>query len=563
MTANPVITSLSLLKAQDPDVYRREMIYDPTWNDPAYAAYGDQKIIPAVGSLVKDTDNTPLWVTAVDPVTFVPTYEAVPLSTENDNVVSLLNWGNSVFRLYVDYRAEPYPATPDPKCLFIGKSPRFYTLTRFPNTAQATIISKYYDSTGTLVSQQIPLAPTTIDDNSWTLPRGNIADQLDDNEEVQVTIYDESGAEVYSAILFAKQSAVINENVIYAPTIVDMAVTGNQQLIDGTFYLFEKQDFGSLGLTANLVYDDGTAAKVPIDGVKCILYGQSDFISSFAGLQQTLYLKYYRSSNEAINSTLTDPTGSMITKAVPVTVVSNTLGVSNKIVALPSYSTSNARYVMRYWMYFADGRSAVDVTGYVTSTTLVTDASYFGVQQTTTLSVDMNKVDPTHYAVSTTYQQTLVITFNPPTTLVRWTFQDSATAPNTYGLDNSTSRRPQLKYDSTRKQYFVPSYIFGNAQAVIQSFYTKATPPFDPNVALTPTDPTHFVIRDITSQVMLTASPIPLASYAQAVNFVGDTTGAYSAATVVVEFIAITSNNVTTVLYGVPVTVSVGTYAGN
>lgn len=561
---NPILPPTALLHPVMPGVYSRSTIYDPTWTDPSYNAGGGQLIVPAVGSLVRDVDETPLWVIAINPVTYVPSYQAVPLSTDNDNVVSILNYGNTVLRLYIDYRALPYPVTPDSKCIFLGKSPRFYTLTRYPNTAQESVISQYFDQTGQLVSQMVPLVSLDGSNSSWYLPRSNVSVHLDDNEEVGVKIYGEDGTEVFSALLFTKQSAVINEDVIYSPTIVGMTVAGNQQLTDGTFYLFEKQDFGSLGLSATLVYDNGTTSTIPVDGTKCVLYGNNDFISSFAGLKQNIIVKYYRSEDEAINPGLADATGSMISITVPVTVIPNDLGTTNKILPIPIWNGTLGRYVMRYWMYFGDGRSHLDVSGNVTiqSGTVVGDSTYFGVVQTYVIAVQMNDIDPTHYPTPVTYQQNVVIQFNPSTVLVKWTIRDSSTSPYILGQDIVSARRPSIRYDTTRAQYFIPSYIFTNTQAFLNSFYTQASPPYDPTVSQIPQQPTHFTIRNLLTGAMVIASPIPLASYAQAFTIIGDITGQYVGASLGVEFLNVVNSNTTNVLFGVPVDVIAGTYVG-
>lgn len=559
---NPTQETTALLKPQMPGVYRREMIYDPTWADPAYAAYTGQKIVPAVGSVVKDSDDTPLWVVSVDPVTFIPSYLAIPLSTVNDNAVSLLNFGNSVLRMYVDYRNAPYPITVDSKCIFIGKSPKFYSLKRYPRTPQETVISQYFDISGQLVSNLIPLQPLDDTNTSWYLQRGHISALLDDNEEIGVTIYSEDGVEVSSAIVFSKTSSVINEDISYSPTIVGLTLEGTQKLTNGTFYLFEKQDFDSLGLQVTVVYDNGTTQTVPVDNQKCVLYGQSDFISSFSGLTQYLTVKYFRSNTENISNTIADPTGSMITTKFPVTVIPNTLGTTAKIMAMPYYNSTLARYLVKYFMYFGDGRSAVDVTPYVTisSGTLNGTSAYFGISQRYVVSVNMRLVDPTNYATDTTFQQTVVITFNNPNQAVRYTVRDAEDSQNVYGLDVSTSKRPTLRWDQTRTQAFVPSYIFGNKAAFLNSFYYKATPPYDPSVELVPQEPTHFTIRNITNGNMIISAPIPIDSFNQAFNIINDTTGQYVGATVIVEFINKLSNNTNRILFGVPVDVSVGTY---
>lgn len=562
-TVNPILPPTALLRPLMPAVYARHQIYDPTWDDPSYNV-SSSVIVPAVGSLVRDSNESPLWVIAVDPVTFVPSYIGVPLSTDNDSIVSLLNYGNTVLRLYVDYRALPYPVTPDSKCIFIGKSPRFYTLSRYPGTENESVISQYFDTTGKLVSQMVPLVALDNTNSSWYLPRSNTSVTLEENEEIKVKIFGEDGTEVLSAILFVKQSAVINENVIYSPTIVGMTISGNQQLANGSFYLFEKQSFDSLGLSATLVYDNGQTSVVPIDNTKCILYGQRDFISSFSGLSQNVTIKYFRSEGETIVPNLSDPTGSMISATVPVTVIPNTLGVTSKIVAIPMYNATLSRYVMRYWMYFTDGRSHVDVTPFVSisSGTLVTTSSHFGVAQTYIISVDLNQVDAVQYPTPVIYQQNIVITFSSPSVLVKWVSRDATTSQQIYGQDTIQSRRPSIRWDNVRKQYFIPSFIFTNPQALINSFYAQATPPYDPSVSLIPQTPTHFVIRDILSGSMVVTSPIAINNYAQAFTVINDITGLYVGSSLMVEFLNVVNSSTTNVLFGAPVDVTTGTYVG-
>ena len=181
-TPNPVLPLTALLRPQMPGIYERNMIYDPFNTNPNYNTYIGTKIVPAVSSIVQDDDGTPLWVTSVDPETYIPTYAAVSLSTTNDKVVSMLDYGSSTLRLFTDNRALPYPVTPDTKCVIIGKSPRFFTLTRFPRTNKESVISEYYDSTGKLVSQMVPLVALDASRSSWYLPRCHVSVTLDHNE---------------------------------------------------------------------------------------------------------------------------------------------------------------------------------------------------------------------------------------------------------------------------------------------------------------------------------------------------------------------------------------------
>lgn len=559
---SPNLPETSLYIAQMPDIYIRNMIYDPSWGDPSYGEYEGTRIVPAKGSIVQDTNYGQLWVINVDPVTHVPTYMPVPQVNDNDSVTSMLNYGNALLRLYVDKRAMPYRVVVDSKCRFIGKSPRYYRLTRYPGTSNASVISQYFDVSGTLVSTQVALAALDSSNTSWYLPPAHISVDVDENEEILMEIFDESGQEVFSARLFARESVVVNEDVTYLNPIASINVRANQVLPNGDFFVREKQDVTSLAITVELVYTDGSTLEVPVDNMKCFLYGVNDFIPSYAGLVQPMMVKYFRSNNEAIQPGAGDATGEMISKTFNVVVIPNELGVTTKIVPVPYYSTTTSRYIVGYYMYFADGRASINVGGYVSviNSTLVTDASKFGVWQNYTASVNMKDIDPINYPVDTIRTQNIRIQFGPPGTYVKWMFMDSELSPYVYGVDSANNRRPVIKYDSALGKYFIPTPTFGNTAAFINSFYRQASPFFDPNVTQVPQDPTHFLVRDINSGVMITADLIPIDSYGAAFNIIESLAGAHNNATVLVEFVNVVSSTERLVLYGAPVNTVSGTY---
>jgi hypothetical protein len=560
---NPILDETLLYKAALPAIYERNQIYDPTWEDPSYANYSGKRIVPAVNSIVRDTDNSQLWVVAVSTAN-IPSYIAVPSLSDDVSVASLLNYGNAKLRLYIDRRAAPYPVTIDSKCRFLGKSPRSYRLSRYPGQSNQTIISQRYDATDTLVSNLVPLSPIDSSNTSWYMPSCKVGVALEDNEEILLEVFDEAGQELYSAKLFVKESAVINENLFYTKPIAALNVRANQTLADGTFYVYERQDVLSLGVSAQLVYTDGTTADIAIDNEKCFLYGAEDFISSAPGLTQTMTIKYFRSPHESISAAAASSNGEMITKEFTVTVVPAETGVSSKIVPVPYYNSASGQYVVRYFMYFGDGSTSRDVTAYVSiiSGTLNLGSSGFGTWQNYTIRINMRNVNGVIYPTNTYRTQNIRIRFGAPTALVSWSFTDSATSPYVYGLDIALSRRPRIKYDATLNKYFVPTDPFGNKAAFINSFFTMVSPMYDANLMSAPQQPTHFLIRDISTGAMISPAMIPVDNYSLAFNIAESIAGQHNNATVLVEFIKQVNASTNLILYGAPVTVSSGSYAG-
>ena len=127
-----------------------------------------------------------------------------------------------------------------------------------------------------------------------------------------------------------------------------------------------------------------------------------------------------------------------------------------------------------------------------------------------------------------------------------------------YGTDSSLSRRPVIHYDVTRNQYFIPTSIFQNQEAFIESFYRKARPFFDTRTETQAPTPTHFVIRDTTTGQQLIAHPIEVEEYGTAWSTVA-TAPNLNGAVVLVEFLLEVNNNFM-ILYGVPVDVRIGVF---
>lgn len=127
-----------------------------------------------------------------------------------------------------------------------------------------------------------------------------------------------------------------------------------------------------------------------------------------------------------------------------------------------------------------------------------------------------------------------------------------------YGSDGSVVRRPVLHYDRDLDVYFIPTSIFHNKEAVIESFYTLARPFFDTRTESAPPIPTHFIVRDSSNGQQLVHSATDLNDFGAAMNFIG-TDRVPARGTVIVEFLKLIKDTYV-VLYGVPVDVYYNSY---
>lgn len=529
-------------------------------------------IIPVVGCLVIDPTNCNVWVvTAVNPTTHVSTLAPARMFVSNtnptDSLVSVISYGNDIFRLYYDLRTSPVTVRPDSRIVIFGADVASYQIVQNPGSSQV-VVSRHYDSSGNYTGSLIPAAEvvgwsnTSHPGASYLMP-GNTQATLTEGEELFLQVFNSQGAQIAQVSVFAKQSVIINEMMAPFPVITAIDIISNQGRSNNEIFIFQGQSITSLGLQVRLTYENGYTRIVPIDQTQTFLYGTEDFVASFPGLRQTLVAKYFLSTNETMSQSLAVESETFASAVVSLVVVPNGLQAGVKISVIPVWNSIYNRYGLNYFLYSTTRDRVINVSSLVTiSGSTPFNPTYYG-QQVLTLRLDMSLVEPTIYTVSTVYQQTEVITLQPLSATDRYTLKDATTAPLTYGVTTPTIPRPVIHFDTTRNQYYIPS-SFTSQNIFLQAFYTNSTPVYDTSNETHAPIPTHFQLRDPTSGVLLTSTPIPIVSYNTAFSIIGAGLANRYIGTgknVIVEFVQVVGPT-TLILQGVPVDTYTGTYSG-
>ena len=565
-SSSPVqVGNVYLLFPSMPSYYAIGDIYQPSQTYPD----GTKLTVPPVNSLISGDGTEPnvlYVVTALDSTTYEPTLTPVYMPTNQDGfgMSSVIAYGNTQFKAYYDTRSTPYTLTIG-RVVFYGGSPSTYTLTRYPNDpSTATVVSLYYDESGNFSGNSVPMVAIADDTNVWYCQTCNINFIPEENEELLIKVYSETGALVAECSVYCQQADVINTALNYRPMIQNLTVQGTQPLQSGGFYLYEKQKLSDLALYGVLTFSDGTTQKITIDGLQTILFGENDFVASYCGLKQYFLLKYNLSYNQTIGTPSSDVTVTTTSISVPftVTVIANQLAVPIKLSVVPQWDPTIAQYVLQYFYYSTDHDRATLVTSNVTISNGTFTGNDFINWQNFIITVDMNTIDSTTYPSSTNYSQSVAIKLQPSASLVRYLIADSLSSPVIYGTDSSQCRRPVIYYDSTINQYFISSLLFQNSSAVLEAFYYNANPPYDSNTETSVPVPTHFTVRNASTGGLILSSPIPLTNYDSSFTLVGGSGGSYVGGTLVVEFWQVSGSNNNYILYGVPVDVSTATYLG-
>lgn len=538
-----------------PDAYAEADLFDV--NNPVSGKY-----FPSLYSLVIKDDGSLWYVATRDETNFSYTLKPISIVTTDstiDNSVKIVSYGNDNYCVYQDTRVSPYKLVADAKILFYGNNLQEYDLIHTNADGQEEIVSMYLDSDGSFTSSRIPMAPISNKYQAYRFPTNcHTTVKLTEGEPLTMRVFNNLGNLAAQLTVFVRNAVWLNDLQSHTNPIVKLDAECLQTVGDD-FYVKERQDPTHLNIKPYLLYADGSKVYVNIDNQQCFLYGLEHFVPAYPGYSQTLIIKYFLNYRESAIGQTSANNKQFMTCTKNLVVVKDKDEFSLKISAVPRYIGGTGKWVMSYFLYTDNRDSVYEISDYVKyATGYEFDGSEikWGVEQTVQIDYDLqdvlNTTDPF------TGSQVFYITVNTPSNYVRYTVRDNKNSAIIYGADSSLSRRPVIWYDADLNQYFIPTSVFQNKEAVIESFYTKARPFFDTKTETEPPAPTHFIIRDSTNGDQLISTPVELDNYGAAWTLI-DPSRKLNGTTVLVEFLRLVDSTFT-ILYGVPVDVRLGTY---
>lgn len=548
--------NLILFSDQRPDAIGLSQLYDPDLHGTDPTASG--KIVPAVNSLVTDESTDIIYrVSAVNSTTYKSTLKPVKYliqTTTTEDSPAIVDYGNTRFMLYYDDRTKPTELNIDGKLYFFNLHCVEYRLVRKNTDGTVEVISLYLDSDGAFKGNRIPLATvsglsviTKYCTNCHTLTT------LTDGETITAQLYDSNGILTVEVNLIVKKPDALNDLASDNNPIIVFDADGTQMMGD-EFYLYENQSPSVLNIRPYAQLSDGTEKTYSIDNKTCFLYGlERDGISSYPGRKFKIMIKKFLTTREMSSVSTYDPTLRSVSVEKWINIIKNQTEYSMKLSIVPWYDASTNKFKFKYFAYTEQREHVYDVTDYITVDG-VFDPAGFGTEQYMKVAFNSDVIFKKN--ITTNYVQSWWITLREPTNYEQYLIKDSKSDEYAYGVETSIRRRPIVHYDTTLKQYFVPTSVFRNKEAFIESFYTVARPPYDPSTESGPTEPTHFTIRAVDDVNVLISSPIPIAQYNQAWNIVR--TGVASqlvGGTIIVEFLNQIGEEYR-IIYGVPVSVT-------
>jgi len=416
---------------------------------------GANRYVPNVNDRVIDLSTNEWYsVTAINPVTFVPTLEIIKVIPEDNfsSVDKLLGVGpgtqSDTYRCYINKSVLPHTLCVDARLRVFGSNANSAIIYKGSHLdGSAVAISAIYDQSGNMLGQNIPLELVGVNNGLnlaiKTVPVCHTVSDLLDGEVVTVVFYSANGIVVSKRQLLIENTAFIRNTDDSIKYIIDIRLESpflsqnDNKLIQYPLNV----PINGLMLIGVVTYSDGSQLRMPVDGGKFSIFGFAGYIATIVGQKFNLVLKYTLSSDEVVygaQSIGNQLGGNFITSNYRAITLKANGAFSIKLYPYPVWVNELVGYQIRWYMYTLDRSNVYDVTPYVSfnSNSIPFNPVGYGIKQTLGVSVNLQNVN----AIFSDYKhvQSVDITLVAPGTArtTNWTigFAPNQTPP--FGNDN-------------------------------------------------------------------------------------------------------------------------------
>ena len=194
---------------------------------------------------------------------------------------------SDTYRVYIDKSVTPYRLSIDARLMVAGTMCRWCKIFKGSIlTTSGNVISRMYDSSGNLISENVPLelaADVLI--NNHTIRNVSPCytnNDLMDGELVTAVFYDDTGYVVSKRQLLVENTAFIKSTDVGTKYIVSIDMKSpfmsptNVRLIQYPVNV----PLASLNLIGLVTYSDGSVVEYPVNGTKFTIYGFENYVAT-------------------------------------------------------------------------------------------------------------------------------------------------------------------------------------------------------------------------------------------------------------------------------------------
>lgn len=415
---------------------------------------GANKYVPKINDYVVDTDTNQWYrVTYVDPTTLVSTFVSLVWSQDTSGFSTndlLLGVGpgtqSDTYRIYIDRSVIPHTLAVDARLRVNGSMVTTCKIFKGSELAgNEQVISAMYDANNNLLGQAIPLELVAVPNDLTnkaikSVPVCYTTEELQDGELVTAVFYSDTANVVSKRQLLVENTGYIrtsNDAVKYI-TGIGLESPFLSQADDHLLQYPINVPLDALDLVGVVNYSDGSALRLPVDGTKFQVFGLEGFVSTIVGQQLSFVLKYNLSADEIVYGATVNGDRFKTETYTAKTLTRDGI-YSVKLFGFPVWVDAVTGYRLKWYLYNLDRDTVFDATSYVAINvnTRAFDPLAYGVSQTLSVSVNLNKVNPSYKNYIHTQSITFVLAeAGDAHTRAPWTvaFDPGQTPP--FGVNN-------------------------------------------------------------------------------------------------------------------------------
>ena len=442
-------------------------------------------------------------ITDINPSTYVPTLEAVMDNNDevDDELDRLLATGprraTETYRLYLDKSVYPYSACVDARLKVGGSQCNHAKIFKGSDLSETGhVISQIYDTSGNLVSENIPLekiATQIVNNVSIKVvpPSRTVAD-LEDGELVTIVFYNANGNKVSKEILYVENTTFIRPLENEANYIVGISVSSPFISIsepDVIRYPLNVPIEG-FNLMGTVHYHNGDKISYPVDGTRFQLLGMEQFLATQSGQKNRVYVRYQLGDNEYNYSGNVGPGEKAIMQEFKAITLNADGSYGIKLIPSLVWMGAIIGWRIKWWMYNLNREYALDVSNYVTINTNYSafDPKLYGVLQHLNVSINLKDVNTLFKNYTHTQNIDIVLERQGTERVTNWSVGFSQSQMPRYGVDLHLKARKiamnnfEVKIDSGRS----------TLSEWLRDYYYATQPLYDPSIESKAPEPTHF-----------------------------------------------------------------------
>jgi hypothetical protein len=478
---------------------------------------GANRFIPNVGDLVADTERATVsawWIVKALDVDLKPVLEPWgDVSTSTLSPTDVLTGPgrlthNNTYRAYLDKTTTPYSLTVENRLSFKGTVSRYAKIFRQnggPEDLKA--ISAFYDASGNLLSQDIPLELVGTDavtkKSEYAVPECYTMEDMPDGEVVTVVAYTAEGRPASITQLSVVNTSFMrhrNTSVRYI-THIELVSPFMSETDPELIKLPVNVPLQGLYLTGKVHYSDGSFREYPVDGKRFALLGMESYLATMVNQKLPVVLRYTPTSEEVV---MMGTSGDQlyVTQKYSIQTMEAKGAYNVRLYCYPEWVGPLNGYHLRWFLHSSERNARYDVTQFVqySVNTPAFESKLYGVNQLLNVSVNLKDVNPLYENFRHAQTVQLVLWRDGTENQTNWTVMFEAGQDPVYGL-NTHGRLEFINYNYYKLNL---SSECKTLDEWLAKLYAPMHPIFDSRkeTAQSIPKPTHFRVRIGTSEVL-------------------------------------------------------------